>query len=50
MLGMHIPRYSARISDLKAIGYGIARRRCEDPTHRHSSVQFEWFIEQPTLF
>ena len=39
-LDLHIPRYSARIDELKALGYGFDRRRCT--RHPHKSPQYEW--------
>ena len=46
-LNMRIPRYSSRLSELRAEGYHIARRRCTNPRHNHrgSSVQYQWFLE-----
>ena len=46
-LDMHIPRYSARIHELKADGYTITTRRCDITTHRHLSGQTA-FVYTPT--
>lgn len=42
--GAPIPRYAARIAELRTQGYIIDRRRCAHPWHAHSSAQFEWRI------
>jgi hypothetical protein len=34
-LTMHIPRYAARVSDLKADGYKITRAKCPYSHHSH---------------
>ena len=31
--------------DLKALGWTIHKRRCENPSHHHRSAQWEWWIE-----
>lgn len=37
-----IPRYPARILELRRQGFPIERRRCEHPLHFHRSTQYEW--------
>ena len=39
-LEMHIPRYSARIWELRREGYQITRRRCDVSHHAHYSRQY----------
>ena len=47
-LARRIPRYPARIFELKQDGHLISKRRCGDEQHRHASAQFEWFkVEAP---
>ena len=43
-LTRRIPRYPARIYELKQEGHAIGKRRCGDPWHRHASAQWEWFL------
>lgn len=43
-LAESIPRYGARILELRHLGHKIERRRCEDPQHHHISQQYEWRI------
>lgn len=47
-LDERIPRYGARIFDLRRRGMLIVRRPCANPTHRHVSPQDEWRL-QPIL-
>lgn len=42
-LRAHIPRYPARILELRREGWVIDRRPCEIETHRHESTQ--WVYE-----
>lgn len=52
-LELHIPRYSARLGELKKEGHVISRRTCTNPHHGHRGVQYEWFlseVDQPALF
>lgn len=50
----HIPRYSARIGELRDLGWPIPdARRCHNPNHWHKTKQFEWVLGEPadpTLF
>lgn len=39
-----IPRYAARIHELRQAGYSIETRKCSDPTHRHESRQVEYVL------
>ena len=39
-LARHIPRYGARIFDLRRQGLKVERRPCE--THQHFDRQYEW--------
>ncbi len=41
-LDERMPRYGARIFDLRRRGFLIVRRPCADPSHRHESRQEEW--------
>lgn len=41
-LDARIPRYGARLHDLRARGFVTVRRACENPAHSHRSGQFEW--------
>lgn len=43
-LDQHIPRYGARIHELKRQGYSIERRLCAHPWHNHRSTQYQWRI------
>ena len=43
-LARRIPRYPARIWELKQEGHAIAKRRCTNPDHRHVSAQWEWCL------
>lgn len=47
LLGAHIPRYAARIYELRQDGWPIQKRQCTDPGHAHASTQFEYFVEVP---
>ena len=52
-LSLGIPRYSARIAELKAEGHVISRRTCTNPHHHHRGTQYVWFlaeVDQPALF
>ena len=42
MLEGGMPRYAARIFELKARGVRVVRRRCADPAHRHQGTQYQW--------
>ena len=35
LLRMHMPRYAARINELRAYGHDIETVRCEEPYHNH---------------
>lgn len=39
-----MPRYGARIYELRRRGYLIESRTCSDRTHHHRSRQIEWRI------
>ena len=44
-LGDHMPRYSARIRELKELGHNIQTRPCRHPWHTHSlSNQIEYLL------
>lgn len=45
LLKYHMPRYAARINELRNDGHTIARRRCE--RHQHSSTQYEYVLIDP---
>lgn len=47
MLRMMIPRYAARIHELRAAGLNIQTRTCKDQHHSHESNQIEYYIEKP---
>jgi hypothetical protein len=44
MLSWHIPRYSARIGELRVEGFEIIRRRCQ--LHYHDTAQFVYELEE----
>jgi len=44
MLGWHIPRYSARILELRDEGYEIIRRPCR--LHYHDSQQYVYELAE----
>ncbi len=49
----NIPRYSARIADLRADGYTIDTLPCDHPYHHHASRQWKFAlaaVSQPALF
>jgi len=48
LLDERIPRYAARIAELRGEGMLIVTRRCE--AHRHASKQIEYLILEPSLF
>ena len=53
LLDMHLPRYAARISELRVEGYTITTRTCRHPYHQHSTRQVEYVLHtdgQPPLF
>ena len=41
-----IYRYSARIYDLRQLGYRIGSRRCRSPIHSHTRRIMEYYIEE----
>jgi hypothetical protein len=45
-LEAHLPRYGARIYDLRQDGWYVSKRQCQHPWHRHRSVQWQWRIER----
>jgi len=49
-LEMRMPRYAARINELRNAGWHIVKRRCENPHHQHQTVQYEYLIAQHDLF
>lgn len=50
-LQRHIPRYAARVAELRAEGWNITTRTCENVLHHHVSRQVEYVLEpQETLF
>ena len=48
LLDLRMPRYAARISELRAEGMLIETRVCE--SHRHASKQIEYVVLSPSLF
>ena len=40
-----IPRYGARLLELKRLGWAVGRRRCSRPGHQHRHRQLEWYLE-----
>ena len=48
LLDERMPRYAARIAELRGEGMLIETRRCE--SHRHVSAQVEYLVPSPTLF
>ena len=45
LLELHIPRYSARLNELRNGGYPIRRRPCTNEHHRHQGQQFVWYLD-----
>jgi len=45
-LEAHLPRYGARIYELRQDGWYVSKRQCQHPWHRHESVQWQWKIER----
>jgi len=45
LLDKRIPRYSARIYELRRAGYLITTRRCQRPDHYHRSKQVEFVLQ-----
>lgn len=43
-LNARLPRYTARIYELRKAGYYVDRRKCANPSHSHESPQWEWRI------
>ena len=50
LLELRIPRYAARIAELRAEGMNIVTRRCENPNHFHKSKQIEYVLGHQRLF
>ena len=48
LLDLRMPRYAARIAELRGEGMLIETRRCE--SHRHVSKQVEYLVPSPSLF
>ena len=44
LLELHIPRYAARISELRGEGLNIITRPCENPNHYHNTAQVEYVL------
>ena len=50
-LDEHIPRYAARIGDLRVEGHNIITRSCEHPWHHHKTRQIEYvLVDEGRLF
>lgn len=47
-LNWHIPRYAARIHELRAKGYQITSERCRISYHHHRSPQTVYQLEPTT--
>lgn len=45
-LSMFIPRYAARIYDLRLAGYTITTRRCQDVWHDHKTAQIVYELDE----
>ena len=43
-LEVNVPRYGARIAELKKEGVDVRRRICANPGHHHQTRQYEWRI------
>jgi len=41
----YLPRANARIYELRQDSYYIPRRRCQNPSHHHETLQWEWRCE-----
>lgn len=48
LLQARIPRYSARILELRAAGYRIVTRPCSKTFHYHDSRQVEYVLDEWT--
>jgi len=44
-LQFHIPRYAARMGELREAGHKIGKRRCDFTWHVHQSPQWVYFLE-----
>lgn len=52
-LDSRIPRYSARIEELRSAGWDVQKRKCDRAGHGHGSAQFVYYVEpgqQGSLF
>jgi hypothetical protein len=50
-LDEHIPRYAARVGELRAQGHNIVTRSCEHPWHSHNTRQIEYvLLDEGRLF
>jgi hypothetical protein len=51
LLRMFIPRYAARILELRQAGHQIETRTCRDDRHQHRNKQIEYvLVTADTLF
>jgi len=50
LLAEHIPRYSARIFELRGEGHTIQNRKCGNALHAHETKQTEFVLWQTELF
>lgn len=44
LLDRHMPRYAARIKELRTDGHNIATRPCQNTLHRHTTAQVEYVL------
>ena len=47
LLNEHIPRYAARISELRRTGLNIDTRECSRHLHQHRTKQIEYVLIPP---
>ena len=50
LLELRMPRYAARIAELRDSGLNIETRRCQNPNHFHQSKQVEYVLHNDRLF
>jgi len=50
LLAEMIPRYAARISELRRDGHVIGTRRCSNQQHHHQSRQVEYVLDTLRLW
>jgi len=46
LLALRMPRYAARVAELRNDGYPIRTRRCQNKYHQHTTTQYEYVLYQ----